>query len=97
MNDLFLLGLLAIGVFAVLYVLTIIVALALYNKNKKEYEEFRDKVNKERREFEAMAYKRMEEQRKEMNQSRVISHVNKELDKHFKELVGMYGINYKSF
>ncbi|MBM6506680.1 hypothetical protein ACO2FM_06820 [Staphylococcus pasteuri] len=85
MNDLFLLGLLAIGVFAVLYVLTIIVALALYNKNKKEYEEFRDKVNKERREFEAMAYKRMEEQRKEMNQSRVISHVNKELDKHFKE------------
>ncbi|MGE8022965.1 hypothetical protein ACQKNQ_01455 [Staphylococcus pasteuri] len=85
MNDLFLLGLLAIGVFAVLYVLTIIVALALYNKNKKEYEEFRDKVNKERRQFEAMAYKRMEEQRKEMNQSRVISHVNKELDKHFKE------------
>ena len=85
MNDLFLLGLVAIGVFAVLYVLTIIVALALYNKNKKEYEEFRDKVNKERREFEAMAYKRMEEQRKEMNQSRVISHVNKELDKHFKE------------
>ncbi|MCO0861864.1 hypothetical protein WL766_06325 [Staphylococcus pasteuri] len=85
MNDLFLLGLLAIGVFAVLYVLTIIVALALYNKNKKEYEEFRDKVNKERREFEAMTYKRMEEQRKEMNQSRVISHVNKELDKHFKE------------
>ena len=97
MNDLFLLGLLAIGVFAVLYVLTIIVALALYNKNKKEYEEFRDKVNKERREFEAMTYKRMEEQRKEMNQSRVISHVNKELDKHFKEWVGMYGINYKSF
>lgn len=85
MNDLFLLGLLAIGVFAVLYVLTIIVALALYNKNKKEYEEFRDKVNKESREFEAMTYKRMEEQRKEMNQSRVISHVNKELDKHFKE------------
>ncbi|MCR1798363.1 hypothetical protein NSA29_12570, partial [Staphylococcus warneri] len=73
MNDLFLLGLLAIGVFATLYVLTIIVALALYNKNKKEYEEFRDKVNKERREFEAMANKRMEEQRKEMNQSRVIS------------------------
>lgn len=85
MNDLFLLGLLAIGVFATLYVLTIIVALALYNKNKKEYEEFRDKVNKERREFEAMANKRMEGQRKEMNQSRVISHVNKELDKHFKE------------
>jgi len=58
---------------------------AAYYENKKEYEEFRDKVNKERREFEAMAYKRMEEQRKEMNQSRVISHVNKELDKHFKE------------
>lgn len=32
-----------------------------------------------------MANKRMEEQRKEMNQSRVISRVNKELDKHFKE------------
>lgn len=85
MNDLFLLGLLAIGAFATLYVLTIIVALALYNKNKKENEEFRDKVNKERREFEIMANKRMEERRKEMNQSRVISHVNKELDKHFKE------------
>lgn len=85
MNDLFLLGLLAIGAFATLYVLTIIVALALYNKNKKENEEFRDKVNKERHEFEAMANKRMEEQRKELNQSRVISHVNKELDKHFKE------------
>lgn len=44
-----------------------------------------------------MANKRMEEQRKEMNQSRVISRVNKELDKHFKEWVGMEDYYTRNF
>lgn len=57
----------------------------LYKKNKKDFETFKERTDREHREFEAMANKRMEEQRKEMNQSRVISHVNKELDKYFKE------------
>ena len=84
-NNLFILGLLAIGVFATLYVLTIIVALALYKKNKKDFETFKGRTDREYRKFEDMANKRREERRKEMNQSRVISRVNKELDKHFKE------------
>lgn len=83
MNDLLLLGLLAIGVFTTIYVLTLSVVLVLYNKNKKDFETFKKRTDREYREFEAMANKRMEEQRKEMNKSRVISHVNKELDKHF--------------
>lgn len=85
MNDLLLLGLLAIGVFTTMYVLTLSVVLALYKKNKKDFETFKGRTDREYRKFEAMANKRMEERRKEMNQSRVISRVNKELDKHFKE------------
>lgn len=85
MNDLLLLGLLAIGVFTTMYVLTLSVVLLLYKKNKKDFETFKERTDREYREFEAMANKKMEERRKEMNQSRVISRVNKELDKHFKE------------
>lgn len=85
MSDLLLLGLLAIGVFTTMYVLTLSVVLVLYKMNKKDFETFRGRTDRECREFEAMANKRMEEQRKEMNQSRVISRVNKELDKRFKE------------
>ncbi|PTI24000.1 hypothetical protein BU080_07825 [Staphylococcus warneri] len=85
MSDLLLLGLLAIGVFTTMYVLTLSVVLVLYKKNKIDFETFKERTDREYREFEAMANKKMEEQRKEMNQSRVISHVNKELDKHFKE------------
>ena len=86
MNDLLLLlGLLAIGVFTTIYVLTLSVVLVLYKKNKNDFETFKERTDREYREFEAMANKRMEERRKEMNQSRVISRVNKELDKHFKE------------
>lgn len=85
MSDLLLLGLLAIGVFTTMYVLTLSVVLVLYKMNKKDFETFKGRTDREYREFEAMANKKMEEQRKEMNQSRVISRVNKELDKHFKE------------
>ena len=67
MNDLLLLGLLAIGVFTTMYVLTLSVVLVLYKKNKKDFETFKERTDREYREFEAMANKRLEEQRKEMN------------------------------
>lgn len=71
MNDLLLLGLLAIGVFTTIYVLTLSVVLVLYNKNKKDFKTFKKRTDREYREFEAMANKRMEEQRKYLDERKL--------------------------
>ena len=78
MNGLVLLGLLAIGVFTTMYVLVFNVFLSMYNENKKDFEQYKKRVYREYREFEAMANKRMEEQCKENERMTLVEAEDKE-------------------